>query len=96
MQSRLHSIAETISNLVAGFFIQLVIYLWVLPKFMGITITPRQSVDLYIIFTVISVLRQYVVRRMFNWVDVRREREELRQMINRIEMGEDFTKGWRK
>lgn len=96
MQSRLHSIAETISNLVAGFFIQLVIYLWVAPKFMGITITPRQSVDLYIIFTVISVLRQYVVRRMFNWVDVRREREELRQMINRIEMGEDFTKGWRK
>jgi hypothetical protein len=64
-QSRTHSMAETMANIVVGFAASMVIQALVLPS-MGHDITLAQNFWLTCIFTVVSVVRGYGIRRIFN------------------------------
>jgi hypothetical protein len=63
-QSRRYSMAETLFSTAAGFFVSLLLTAVVLP-WLGHDITAGQNVMLTTIFTVASVVRGYVVRRLF-------------------------------
>ena len=65
MQSRKHSIIETILNTLSGFIISWVMTLMVLPWF-GFNITAGQGFTITVIYTVVSVIRSYFWRRLFN------------------------------
>ena len=64
-QSRTHSMAETMANIVVGFAVSMIIQALVLPA-MGHHITLAQNFWITCIFTVASVVRGYGIRRIFN------------------------------
>ena len=65
MQSKRESLVETLTNVSIGWFISFIANMLVLPLF-GYNINLTDGVLISIIFTVISIIRGYVVRRWFN------------------------------
>lgn len=66
MQSRLSSFIEACVNVSIGFGVSMVANLVVLPAF-GYPVTVPDAFGIGLVFTVISVVRSYVVRRVFNF-----------------------------
>lgn len=64
-QTKLGSIAESAANIVVGFAINFTANLIVFPLF-GYHITAGQAFWVGVIFTMISLMRSYVLRRWFN------------------------------
>ena len=65
MQSKKHSILESISNVAIGFLTTLVLSPFIY-SLCGITYTWNQLGGVTIIFTIVSILRSYIIRRFFN------------------------------
>ena len=65
MQSKFGSFLESCTNVVIGIFIGFVANIAVLPAF-GYPVTLGDAVWISIVFTVISLLRSYVIRRVYN------------------------------
>ena len=70
MQTKKWSMIETLTNVGIGWFISFIANMLVLPLF-GYNINLTDGVLISIIFTAISVIRGYVVRRWFNSKDKR-------------------------
>jgi len=66
MQSRLQSLFEAIANVVLGYGVALGAQLIVFPWF-SINIPLVSSVAIGVIFTFVSLVRSYLLRRLFNW-----------------------------
>lgn len=64
-QTRLGSLIEVAINIAIGFAINWVANIWILPLY-GFNITGGQAFSMGLIFTVISVIRSYCIRRWFN------------------------------
>ena len=64
-QTRLGSLIEAAMNILIGFTINWISNLAVLPLF-GFAVTGSQAFYMGLIFTVISLVRQYAIRRWFN------------------------------
>jgi cobalamin synthase len=64
-QSRLQSFIEAWSNTLIGYFINLAVQLVVYP-FYGATFSFGQNIQIGLIFMVVSMVRSYVLRRVFN------------------------------
>ena len=65
MQTRLQSFIESIANIAVGYLVALASQLVVFPLF-GIHIPLSTNLGIGAIFTVISLVRSYVIRRWFN------------------------------
>jgi len=66
MQSRLHSLLEAGVNTLLGYGIALGAQLIVFPLF-GVHIPMSSNIAIGIIFTLVSLVRSYCLRRLFNW-----------------------------
>lgn len=64
-QTRLGSFIEVCINIAIGFAINWVANILILPLY-GFRITGGQAFSMGLIFTIISVVRSYVIRRWFN------------------------------
>lgn len=71
MQSRLASVIESIASTAIGYAVALIANLSVLPLF-GYQPTLHEASWIAGIFTAISLVRGYFVRRLFNFLGVRR------------------------
>lgn len=69
-QTRLGSFIEAWGNVAVGFGINYAANLLVLPLF-GFKVTMTAALGIGVIFTVISVVRSYVLRRVFNGIKQR-------------------------
>jgi len=65
MQSKKHSIYESISNLIVGFIISM-LSLYLIFPILNIESSTQQNFIITVYFTVISLIRSYVIRRFFN------------------------------
>ena len=65
MQSRGMSFVEAATNVVVGFGLAVLTQVLVFPVF-GIAATFDQHVSIALIFTIVSLARGYVLRRVFN------------------------------
>lgn len=65
MQTRTGSLVEAIANIVVGFTINWTANMLVLPLF-GFHVTAADAFGIGVVFTVISLVRSYVLRRWFN------------------------------
>lgn len=65
MQSRLESLVETVINVLLGFIIAFTSQVLIFPYF-GINIPLSTNFQLGLIFTFISIVRMYAIRRWFN------------------------------
>ena len=64
MQSRTMSLVEAVANVVVGFGFAVLTQVLVFPVF-GIAVTFDQHVSIAVIFTLVSLARGYVLRRLF-------------------------------
>ena len=64
-QSKLESLAEVFLNVAIGWVIALITQLVVFPMF-GIQVTFGEQFTISVIFTVVSIIRGYIIRRWFN------------------------------
>lgn len=64
-QTRIESLVEVLLNVAIGWVIALVTQLLVFPMF-GINISIGDQLGISVIFTVVSIVRGYVIRRWFN------------------------------
>lgn len=65
-QSKADSFMEAVINVVIGTIIYTVVNYTILASFLGIPISVGQSLAISGIFTVVSVARSYIIRRLFN------------------------------
>jgi hypothetical protein len=70
VQKRRHSLLEACISTAIGFGIAFTTNAFVMPAF-GFHITTAQNFWITVIFTFISVVRGYYVRRLFNFMHVR-------------------------
>ena len=69
-QSRKNSVIETVVGVAIGFVVSVSAAFVVYPLF-GHSFTLGQNVGITIVFTALSLVRGYAVRRAFNWWGVR-------------------------
>ncbi len=67
MQTRLQSLIESVLNVAIGFGVALAAQIVVFPLY-GMTVALDQNLQIGAIFTVVSIVRSYGVRRFFNWL----------------------------
>ena len=67
MQSRKGSVIETMTNIFIGYWINFLGNWFILPLF-GFQVTVSQNIKIGLLFTIISVLRSYGLRRFYNWL----------------------------
>jgi hypothetical protein len=70
-QSKTHSMIEAFANVAIGYGISVVANLLVLPLF-GYSVSVSDAAGMGLIFTAISIVRSYYVRRAFNFIHIRR------------------------
>jgi len=66
MQSRKHSMYESVSNIAIGYIVAIASQLAVFPLF-GIYVGIGDNLAIGAYFTAISLIRSYTVRRWWNW-----------------------------
>jgi len=64
-QSRIDSFCESLTNTAIGFLVSLVTWI-VVARLYGIQMTATTSLSITAIFTIVSIARQYVLRRAFD------------------------------
>jgi hypothetical protein len=69
-QSRLASILEALANIVVGVGVAFIANLMILPAF-GLPVSLGQAAGISAAFTAVSLVRSYVLRRIFNGITVR-------------------------
>lgn len=65
-QSRIDSLMESVTNIAVGYIISLSVWIWIVDPLFGFQSTPAENIMVTNIFTVTSLLRQYLLRRAFN------------------------------
>lgn len=66
-QTRAHSAAEAVANVIVGYGVAVAANLAVLPAF-GYAISARDASAIGLVFTLISLVRSYALRRVFNLI----------------------------
>lgn len=69
-QSKMASFIEAWANILIGYTVSFIANLIVLPLF-GYKVTVGDAFWMSVVFTVLSLVRSYYVRRWFNWLHVR-------------------------
>ncbi len=65
-QTKLGSAVEVALNLLVGYTINFTANILILPLFGFKSLTVVKNLEIGLVFTVISILRQYIIRRYFN------------------------------
>lgn len=66
-QSKKHSLYESLSNVVFGYIVAIGAQLIILPLY-GIDLPLEQNLTMGLMFTAVSLVRSYILRRYFNSV----------------------------
>lgn len=66
MQTRLESAIESFLNIGSGFFISLAVWVYIVGPLFKIETTGTDNLAITSIFTITSIIRSYVWRRLFN------------------------------
>lgn len=69
-QSRQMSMVESIANVVVGFVVSLLANITILPLF-GYSPGLVEATAIGAAFTAVSIIRSYLMRRLFNWIGVK-------------------------
>ena len=71
MQSKKASAIEQVLNIGSGFIIATLVWYFFMTPYLGIEYRVDQALTVTTIFTVISMIRGYIWRRIFNWLTTR-------------------------
>lgn len=71
MQSRRWSLIETCFSTFVGFGLAILANYFLMPVLFGVKPTMIGNLAYTLVFTIISMVRQYTLRRFFNWIQLR-------------------------
>lgn len=74
MQTFEESALESALNVISGFIIAVLIWLFVVTPLLGIPYSTTQGILVSAIFQIASFLRMLFWRRVFNWIEKRHEK----------------------
>ena len=63
-QSRLMSLVEAVANVVVGYGVAVLVQILLFPVF-GLSVSLGQSLAIGLVFTAVSIVRSYALRRLF-------------------------------
>ena len=66
MQTKKQSALEAIMNILFGYSVNFTANMFILPMF-GFDISIGQNMALGVLYTLISFVRSYIIRRYYNW-----------------------------
>jgi hypothetical protein len=66
MQHPADSFLEVLTNTVIAYVISVAAYAWIINPLYDLRTSPMESMGIVGIFTLISIIRQYLLRRLFN------------------------------
>lgn len=66
MQSKLSSATESITNVAVGYSVAMITQAMIFPLF-GLHASTAEHAGIALIFTVVSLVRSYALRRLFNY-----------------------------
>jgi hypothetical protein len=72
-QTRWQSAAETMAQTVIGLVLAIVLGQWVIYPLFNVHPTWTANISMTLLFTVQSIVRGYLIRRLFNWWNFRDE-----------------------
>ena len=67
MQTKMQSLVEAITNIVVGFVLSVVVWQF-LARYYGYDMPLSRNLEITCVFTVVSLVRSYFMRRGFNWL----------------------------
>ena len=67
-QSRKMSAIESITNSFVGFWISVVLAMWTVPLLYGAPAPMKQNIISTVLFTIVSIVRSFIMRRFFTWL----------------------------
>lgn len=70
-QSRAMSLVEATANVVAGYVVAVLTQFWIFPMF-GLVVSAADNLVIGGIFTAVSIVRSFTLRRLFEGVRARR------------------------
>jgi hypothetical protein len=68
MQTKVHSLIESLTNVAVGYIVSLAGQILIFPLF-GIDVPIRDNILIGVAFTVLSIARSYYLRRIFNRIN---------------------------
>lgn len=92
-QSRLMSMLEAVISTAIGFGISLAAQVLFLPM-LGVTVSISQNVNFALIMTVISIIRQFVMRRVFEALHIRKPLSPFIQAVVAERIRQVEVEGW--
>lgn len=66
MQHKADSVIEAVVNQFVGFVVALATYMWIINPVFGLNSSVTESAGITLVFTCTSIIRSYIIRRMFN------------------------------
>jgi len=66
MQTKLGSFVESWANIAIGFLVSYAANIWILPLMLHTKISYNSAFWVGVVYTVISLIRSYLLRRLFN------------------------------
>ena len=70
MQTKIQSLIEATTNIVVGFALSVVVWQF-LARYYGYDMPLSRNLEITCVFTVVSLIRSYFMRRWFNWYNKR-------------------------
>jgi hypothetical protein len=92
-QSKLMSLIEAVVSILVGFGISLTAQMFMLPL-LGVTISFSQNLTFALIMTAISIARQFVMRRLFEALHIRRPLSAFMQAVVAERFRQIEQEGW--
>jgi hypothetical protein len=86
MQTKLSSITEAFANVILGYLVAVTANYFVLPLF-GYDVSMLDSAGIGIIFSMISIIRSYLLRRLFNAKITKKYNSRLLQTSTEVKTG---------
>lgn len=71
-QSKMHSIMESVSQVSFGFVTSAFVWEFLVKPTWNIQTSFAENMQITAMFTVISIIRSYAFRRLFNWIGQRK------------------------
>ncbi len=68
-QTRCHSLLEQLLNVGSGFLLSLAVWTWVIVPVWHLPVHTVENLQITAVFTVLSIARGYVWRRVFNGIN---------------------------
>ena len=72
MQSKKHSLIESNVNTFTGFVVSWILMYFIVPLLWDIEVTVTTSLGIVLLFTFVSIIRNYIIRRLFNYYHLKK------------------------